>query len=109
MRKSVLSMAAFVTAQPLLKKKVMIRSRAARIPDFKAPEGSDRTQSNPMDVAKVILHEVDLDGDDVADILIWDMPSIGDMSGALNLKREWYLNVDGQWYSAGGMDEQECT
>ena len=108
-RKSVLAMAAFVTAQPLLKKKVMIRSRVARIPDFKVPQRSDGLQARPMDVAKVVLHEVDLDGDEVADILIWDMPSIGEMSGALNLKREWYLNIEGQWYSAGEMDEQECT
>ena len=109
MRKSVLAMAAFVTALPLSKKKAMIRSRAARIPDFKVPEGRDGPRPRPMDVAKVVLHEVDLNGDDVADIMIWDTPSIGDMSGALNLKREWHLNIEGQWYSAGGMDEQECT
>lgn len=109
MRKSMLAMAAFVTAQPLLKKKVMIRSRAARIPDFKIPEGGEGSRPRLMDVAKVVLHEVDLDGDGVTDILIWDLPSIGGMSGALNLSREWYLNIGGHWYSAGGMDEQECT
>ena len=106
---SILPMAWFATSKPLPKKKVMIKSRVALIPDFQLPKNDHQEQRVFASAAKVVLHEIDLDGDGLTDILIWDTPSIGDMSGALNVHREWYLNIDGRWYSAGGMDEQECT
>lgn len=109
MSESMRPMAMLVTAKPLPRKKVTIRSRAARIPDVKMPAGYCGPQARPMSAAKVVLHEADLNGDDVADILIWDTPNNCLMSLDFNLHREWYLNIDGQWYWAGGMDEQECS
>jgi hypothetical protein len=108
---SMLLMASFVTAKPLAKKKLSIKSRAARVPNLQKPKdnGNGQETSISMAIPKVVLHEVGFDGDGVADMLIWDAPSIGSMSGGFNLRRAWYLNIDGKWYPAGGMDDQECT
>lgn len=107
---SMLLMASFVTAKPLAMKKLTIRSRAVRVPNVQRPANAEAPESALMAVTpKVVLHEVDFDGDKVADMLIWDAPSIGSMSGGFNLRRTWYLNIDGRWYAAGGMDDQECT
>lgn len=107
---STLLMASFVTAKPLAMKKLTIRSRAARVPDIQRPASADASEFSLMAaIPKVVLHEVDFDGDKIADMLVWDTPSIGSMSGGFNLRRTWYLNIDGRWYAAGGMDDQECT
>jgi hypothetical protein len=110
---SIVWMASFVTAKPLPTKKLTIRSRAARVKDLPQPpqdSGNNGPQSSvPMAIPKVVLHEVDFDADGVADILVWDAPSIGGMSGGFNLRRAWYLNINGKWYPAGAMDDQECT
>ena len=108
---SMLPMASFVTAKPLDKRKLSIKSRAARVPNHQIPKetGIEQKASIPFAIPKVVLHEVDFDGDGVADMLVWDAPSIGGMSGAFNLRRAWYLNIAGKWYTAGAMDEQECT
>jgi hypothetical protein len=106
-----LPMASFVMAKPLDKGKLSIKSLAARVPNLQKPKetGIGQEASLPFAIPKVVLHEVDFDGDGVADMLVWDAPSIGGMSGAFNLRRAWYLNIAGKWYAAGAMDEQECT
>lgn len=112
---SMMPMAAFVTAKPLSVRKLSIKSRAARLSTgelFKTdPQWKDQTPPSQLLTltAKVVLHEVDIDGDRVPDMLIWDLPSLGSMSGAVNLSRAWYLNIGGQWYAAGTMYDQECT
>lgn len=112
---SMMPMAAFVTARPLSVKKLLIKSRAARLFTadlFKTdPLWKDRESPSQLLAltAKVVLHEVDVDGDGVPDMLIWDLPSLGSMSGAVNLSRAWYLNIGGHWYATGAMYEEECT
>ncbi len=109
---SMVWMASFATAKPLVTKKLTIRSRAARVTDLPKPQqdsGNGLPPSVPMAIPKVVLHEVDFDADGVADMLVWDAPSIGSMSGGFNLRRAWYLNINGKWYAAGAMDDQECT
>lgn len=110
---SMMWMASFTTARPLTTKKLTIRSRAARVVDVPQPPQDLGSNGSVSAVAmvkpKVVLHEVDFDGDGVADMLIWDAPSIGGLSGGFNLRRTWYLNINGKWYPAGAMDDQECT
>ena len=57
----------------------------------------------------VMVHEIDLDRDGVADILRIDTPSPGGMSFEPIFEWRWYLNINGQWFSAGYWVDQECT
>ena len=105
-------LASFVTAKPFVARKVKIVSRLAKITNFIDPrpvDPNDTSRQKLPDSAKVVLHEIDLDGDDVADILLWELPSIGSMSGTFNVARSWFLNINGSWFAAGGMDDGECT
>lgn len=95
----------FVTAKPFAARKVKIVSRLARITDFVDRNSTDA----PKGPAKVVLHEIDLDNDGVADLLVWEEPSFGALSGEFNVARSWYVNIKGSWFAAGAMDDQECT
>ncbi|WP_426305941.1 SH3 domain-containing protein [Acidovorax facilis] len=57
----------------------------------------------------VLVHEIDLDRDGVADILRIDTPSPGGMSFEPIFEWRWYLNISGQWFRAGYWVDQECT
>ena len=57
----------------------------------------------------VLVHEIDLDRDGVADILRIDTPSPGGMSFEPIFDWRWYLNINGQWFPAGYWVDQECT
>ncbi|WP_235511511.1 SH3 domain-containing protein [Acidovorax sp. Root568] len=57
----------------------------------------------------VMVHEIDLDRDGVADILRIDTPSPGGMSFEPIFEWRWYLNINGQWFPAGYWVDQECT
>lgn len=104
-------LASFVTARSFQARKVKITSRLARVTRIIDPtrSGDDGSQPKLPGPAKVLLHEIDLDGDGVADILLWEEPFIGQMSGSYNVARSWYVNIDGRWFDAGGMYDEECT
>lgn len=57
----------------------------------------------------VLVHEIDVDRDGVADILRIDTPSPGGMSFEPIFDWRWYLNINGQWFRAGYWEDQECT
>ena len=57
----------------------------------------------------VMVHEIDLDRDGVADILRIDTPSPGGMSFEPIFDWRWYVNINGQWFRAGYWVDQECT
>ena len=57
----------------------------------------------------VLVHEIDLDRDGVADILRIDTPSPGGMSFEPIFDWRWYVNINGQWFRAGYWVDQECT
>lgn len=57
----------------------------------------------------VLVHEIDLDRDGVADILRVDTPAPGGMSFEPIFEWRWYLNINGQWFRAGYWVDQECT
>ncbi|KRD46853.1 hypothetical protein ASE52_18020 [Acidovorax sp. Root275] len=57
----------------------------------------------------VMVHEIDVDRDGVADILRIDTPAPGGMSFEPVFDWRWYLNINGQWFRAGYWVDQECT
>ena len=57
----------------------------------------------------VLVHEIDLDRDGIADILRIDTPSPGGMSFEPIFEWRWYLNIGGQWFRAGVWVDEECT
>ena len=57
----------------------------------------------------VLVHEIDVDRDGVADILRIDTPSPGGMSFEPIFDWRWYVNINGQWFRAGYWVDQECT
>ena len=57
----------------------------------------------------VLVHEIDVDRDGVADILRIDTPAPGGMSLEPIFDWRWYLNINGQWFRAGAWEDQECT
>ncbi len=57
----------------------------------------------------VLVHEIDLDRDGVADILRIDTPSPGGMSFEPIFDWRWYVNINGLWFRAGYWVDQECT
>lgn len=57
----------------------------------------------------VLVHEIDVDRDGVADILRIDTPAPGGMSFEPIFDWRWYLNINGQWFRAGYWVDQECT
>lgn len=73
----------------------------------KRPDGSP-PQPLRIDTA-VLVHEIDLDRDGVADILRIDTPSPGGMTYDPIFEWRWYLNINGQWFRAGHWVDQECT
>lgn len=103
---------ALVTASPLEVRKARVTSRVAKLNSFVDPvrrEGAIIRPSKTLGVAKVALHEIDLDNDGVADILLWENPSIGGVTGEYTVARAWYVNIGGQWFAAGTMVDEECT
>lgn len=96
-----------------------------------APSARVRTQSEPAqglkppDVAglsaevsaqvkalkpRMVLREIDLDADGVADVLQIEVPlAYGEISIDLVLKRNWFVNINGQWFPAGEWQDEDCT
>jgi hypothetical protein len=102
-------LARFSLAAALPARKAKIFSRVAKVPPAMLKPEPGEQSPEPNAPAKVVMHEIDLDGDGVADILLWEKPILGGMSNAFIISRAWYLNINGEWFEAGGYDEQECT
>lgn len=59
---------------------------------------------------KVILYEVDLDGDGVTDVMLLEKPMrFGEVTLDIVRHRSWYLNINGEWFKAGDWEDQDCT
>ncbi|PTT75925.1 hypothetical protein DBR42_27900 [Pelomonas sp. HMWF004] len=59
---------------------------------------------------RVVLREIDLDGDGVADVMQVERPlEIGQIGLDLVFHRSWFININGQWYPAGEWQDQDCT
>lgn len=79
--------------------------------DPRKPATKSRTGKLVVDGAPVniALHEVDLDRDGSADILVWEKVRVGEVSEGPVFDRFYYVNVGGRWFDAGNFVENECT
>ncbi|GHU29527.1 hypothetical protein AGMMS50256_14610 [Betaproteobacteria bacterium] len=62
-----------------------------------------KAQISRREADGIIVHEVDLDDDGIADFVCWDLTGIEG-----NLVRVVFVNIDGEWYPFE-KNEQECT
>lgn len=90
----------FVTTLPMSVRKVEVSTRAGKAPSSTGAAGA----TEPL-----ALHEVDLDRDGVADILVWERTRAGEISEEPVFDRSYYVNIAGQWYHAGDTEQAECT
>lgn len=100
----------FAVPQVFARQSVKIKTQSQAVTNLKKPDGE-------LDAAKlkelkpqVILREIDLDGDGVADVMQLETPlRIGDISLDVVRHRSWYLNINGQWFKAGDWEDEDCT
>ncbi len=90
----------FVTTRAMTPRRVQVTTRTAKAPARDDPNGA---------TLPLALHEVDLDRDGVADILVWETTSVGELSEGPVFARSYYVNIAGRWYAAGDYAQQECT
>ena len=105
-------LARFTLAQPLPSKSVRIKTQAqpVQLPDLDRPGDLERLKWRKSLKPQVILRELDLDGDGVADLMQLETPlQYGEISLDLVLRRNWYLNIQGQWFRAGQWEDEDCT
>lgn len=91
----------FQSTKPLPAKKVKIKSRRIEISKA-APDSYAQT---------VVVHEIDIDGDGVADLVQWDRGVVTPESRDYPLVtlRTIYVNIDGEWYPFDSDRYGECT
>jgi len=84
---------------------------SARQPDPRQASTRSRAAKVTLDggIVPIALHEVDLDRDGSADILIWEKARAGELSEGPVFDRSFYVNIGGRWYDAGSFVENECT
>ncbi len=116
-----------VRGYPVLKEGAEILTNFAVPQTFAYQSAKIKTQSQPVaqlakydgvaDPAKlkelkpqVILREIDLDGDGIADVMQLQTPlRFGEISLDVVVHRRWFVNINGQWFKAGDWEDQDCT
>ncbi|MBC3875184.1 SH3 domain-containing protein [Undibacterium flavidum] len=96
----------FQSATPLSFRTAKINSRAYLAPARSLKEGEEQ-----RGIKKVVVYEVDLDGDGIADFVQWDMwgePEISGPSPLLTL-RQIFININGVWHPFERDSYGECT
>lgn len=99
------ALAAFVTTKPVSPGKANVLHRSAKIAvnpdDYRSLKylGKQELERSFRSGEARTLWEIDLDRDRIPDILVyrWERPGSTEMETILR----WYVNVNGQWYSAG--------
>ncbi len=102
----------FATPQSFTRQSVKIKTQSQILDRLPKNEGEIEVDAaklkglNP----KVILREIDLNGDGVADVMQLETPvRFGEISAGLMLRRSWFVNINGQWFKAGDWEDQDCT
>lgn len=89
------------TPEALPYKKANIKRYAKRIP----PQPGDRPAWQDYSLNLVVSHEIDLDGDGIADLAVWE----GLPAGAEATVRFVLANIAGEWYLIEADSYTECT
>jgi hypothetical protein len=106
-------LAAFYLAHALPARQVEVLTRARRIV-LPAPPAADAAPGAGGDAGsrkelKVALNEIDLDGDHVPDLVVWQGQFPGEVSLEFVTWRAYFVNIAGAWWYAGLDQDQECT
>ena len=91
-----------------------VRTQSEPVKGLKPPDVGDMSAEIVARVKslkpRLVLREIDLDADGVADVLQIEAPiEYGQISLDFVLKRSWYVNINGQWFPAGEWQDQDCT
>jgi hypothetical protein len=100
----------FAVPQPFVRQSVKIKVQSQVLNRLPKNEGEvDAAKLKELN-PKVILREIDLDGDGVADVMQLETPVFfGEISAGLMLHRSWFVNINGQWFKAGDWEDKDCT
>lgn len=103
-------LARFAVTTPFNRQSAKIKTQSqpvSNLPNNAAEDGKDKTKELKPNV---ILREIDLDGDGVADVMQIERPiRFGEISVDIVLHRSWYININGQWFNAGEWEDEDCT
>ncbi|MEJ6007056.1 SH3 domain-containing protein [Paucibacter sp. AS339] len=106
-------LARFALPQKLAQKSVKIKTQSQpvnKLPGYEGLDEAARLERLHRLKPRIILREIDLDGDGVADLMQLETPlQYGEISLDLVLRRNWYVNILGQWFKAGEWEDQDCT
>ncbi|MBY0235750.1 MAG: SH3 domain-containing protein, partial [Burkholderiaceae bacterium] len=106
-------LARFALPHKLVNKSVKIKTQsqpATQLPGLEGLDEGSRLDRVKRLKPRIILREIDLDGDGVADLMQVQTPlQYGEISLDLVLRRNWYVNIQGQWFRAGEWEDQDCT
>lgn len=86
--------------------RVQVRSQPVQGLKFSDGKLTDGDFLKPV----IVLREIDLDGDGIADVLQIQRPQYaGRISVDVVYRRDWFLNINGQWFEAGAWEDEDCT
>lgn len=91
------------TPEPLPYKKVSIKRSARRLP----PPATDKPDWQEHSLELIVIHEIDLDNDGIADLSVWEgmSPRFGSEVGT----RIVLANIAGEWHLIEADSYSECT
>lgn len=90
----------FFLARPLAARQVQVDTRLLRVKQTNSQGGQV--------VNKVVMQDIDLDGDGVPDVAVWTGQVPGGISPFLNWEKV-FLNINGVWTLESEWTEDDCT
>ena len=100
----------FAVRQTFLRPRVGIKTQSQAVERLPKYEGEVDAAALKVLKPQVILREIDLDGDGVAEVMQLETPvRLGEVSAGVVLHRSWYVNINGQWFKAGDWEDEDCT
>ncbi|WP_457418218.1 SH3 domain-containing protein [Roseateles sp. P5_E7] len=99
-----------VSGNKPLRQSAKVRMQSEAVNGLKMSDGKTSPPAQSELNPRAVLREIDLDGDGIADVLLIEKPLYaGEITVAVVYQLYWFLNVNGQWFSAGEWQDQDCT